>query len=155
MIDSATEPEHDRFLKGKSFSCKNECKTANHGVGGQCCKYSVIRCLKPKTEIIDVDFWSVHDIEVVERDISEELMTALIGNDDSITFRMAKKQLKKILEAGLKEVVFKINIPCTQLRDDGLCRIYESRPHLCKVSGIGGKDFPFENIKGCPYMKND
>ena len=151
MTEKKQEKSLEMFHKEKPFSCFNECAEENLN-GAQCCRYSVIRALKPKNEIIDKHFWKVHNVEVVEEDLHDDIIEQLLGSSEAKKYRMARKALMKMLKAGFKEVVYKINEPCTQLDDHDRCMIYKDRPRTCKIFGGPSKQSPFQ-VKGFPYTK--
>jgi len=98
------------------FSCNNECDNA------ECCRFFIVETLAPLDYKIDNKFCELHEIEVIEKQIS----------------------------TVIKMVYFKIPIECKWLKDNK-CSDYENRPEACKLHGGGTTDNPFKIAK-CPFL---
>ena len=137
----------------KTFSCNQEC-------GTNCCNAVVIMALKPKGGKFDEEFFKLHGVEHVEREVGEATLKNLnvvlqgeLGKAKEIP-NFFRKQIEpailKMMQLCLKEHWMKFPTPCKSLGKDGKCKDYENRPKCCRQGGCGSDEDPFR-IPGCPY----
>lgn len=136
-----------------TFSCNQECKS-------NCCDHMTLRMLVPSGGKFDEDWFKLHGVEHVTRDVGEETL-----RDLSATLKMELDKAKeipnmfrrqiepailKMMQLCLKEHWLKVPVKCKKLGKDGKCADYENRPKCCRQGNGGNDDDPFR-IPGCPY----
>ena len=139
--------------RSKTFSCSQECES-------NCCSFITLRGLEPRGGKFDEEWFELHKVEHVERELSEdsvkEMEFILKANLDKAKTipNMFRKQIEpailQMMQLCLKEHWFKIPVPCNKLGKDGKCNDYDNRPKVCKTGNGGKEGNPFK-INKCPY----